>query len=157
PDSLIPDVTNGQSLNAYAYVYNDPVNFTDPSGNVRVPGSLLSSIPDQFKPALVRGTQMGLDMLAWYFDEPAGCSCEGQSSVLIGHLVNGPQAAWAYLSEPAERYGHKIFEEIAEKQVPKWWRRLPLIRSLPGKWGHKTERYWRETHRVYGSLDQLQG
>lgn len=28
PDSLIPDITNGQSLNAYAYVYNDPMTHT---------------------------------------------------------------------------------------------------------------------------------
>jgi RHS repeat-associated protein len=33
-DSLIPDVTNGQALNAYTYVYNDPINLVDPSGNI---------------------------------------------------------------------------------------------------------------------------
>ena len=32
PDSLIPDVSNGQALNAYAYVYNDPLNLVDPAG-----------------------------------------------------------------------------------------------------------------------------
>nr|WP_083778706.1 RHS repeat-associated core domain-containing protein [Oscillochloris trichoides] len=31
PDSLIPDPTNGQAWNRYAYVYNDPVNLVDPS------------------------------------------------------------------------------------------------------------------------------
>jgi hypothetical protein len=27
-------VTNGQALNAYAYVYNDPINLVDPGGNI---------------------------------------------------------------------------------------------------------------------------
>ncbi|NJL09102.1 MAG: RHS repeat-associated core domain-containing protein [Methylacidiphilales bacterium] len=33
PDSLIPDPTNGQAWNRYAYVYNDPQNWVDPSGH----------------------------------------------------------------------------------------------------------------------------
>ncbi len=31
-DSIIPDPTNGQAWNRYAYVYNDVANLTDPSG-----------------------------------------------------------------------------------------------------------------------------
>src|SRR5581483_9256138 len=31
-DSIIPDPTNGQSFNRYAYVSNNPLNAVDPSG-----------------------------------------------------------------------------------------------------------------------------
>lgn len=33
PDSIVPDPTNPQSLNRYAYVLNNPLNYTDPSGH----------------------------------------------------------------------------------------------------------------------------
>ncbi len=32
-DSMVPDAANRQAWNAYAYVYNDPVNLVDPSGH----------------------------------------------------------------------------------------------------------------------------
>jgi RHS repeat-associated protein len=33
PDSIVPEFTGPQSLNPYAYVQNNPVNFVDPSGH----------------------------------------------------------------------------------------------------------------------------
>lgn len=33
PDSIVPDLTNPQSLNRYSYVQNNPVNLTDPTGH----------------------------------------------------------------------------------------------------------------------------
>ena len=33
PDSIIPDVENGQSLNRYSYVLNNPLSWVDPSGH----------------------------------------------------------------------------------------------------------------------------
>jgi RHS repeat-associated protein len=34
PDSIIPNPGNPQSFDRYAYVYNNPVNYTDPSGHI---------------------------------------------------------------------------------------------------------------------------
>ncbi len=36
PDSVIPDPENPQAYNRYSYVYNNPVNNTDPSGHIPV-------------------------------------------------------------------------------------------------------------------------
>ena len=33
PDTIVPDPLNTQALNRYAYVYNSPASFTDPSGH----------------------------------------------------------------------------------------------------------------------------
>ena len=33
PDPLVPELGNPQSLNRYAYVYNNPLRYTDPSGH----------------------------------------------------------------------------------------------------------------------------
>ncbi|NWF91117.1 MAG: RHS repeat-associated core domain-containing protein [Ignavibacteriaceae bacterium] len=36
PDTIVPDLYNPQSLNRYSYVLNQPVNFSDPSGHMRI-------------------------------------------------------------------------------------------------------------------------
>jgi len=36
PDTIVPDASDPQSLNAYAYAYNNPVRYVDPSGHVPV-------------------------------------------------------------------------------------------------------------------------
>src|SRR3990172_4559579 len=33
PDSIVPDHKNPQALNRYSYVLNNPLRYTDPSGN----------------------------------------------------------------------------------------------------------------------------
>ncbi len=115
-DSLIPDITNGQALNAYTYVYNDPINLVDPGGNV--PGLPIQGLDmptrDDARAVLRTPFEWGLNFLNWWNRTPENCYCQGTSSTLIGGLAVGPQAAWAYASEPAERYGVKITEQLID-------------------------------------------
>jgi RHS repeat-associated protein len=37
PDTLVPDPTGSNAFNRYSYVYNNPLRYTDPSGNICVP------------------------------------------------------------------------------------------------------------------------
>ena len=39
PDSIIPDLTNPQSLNRYSYAYNSPVVYRDPTGHLPEQGN----------------------------------------------------------------------------------------------------------------------
>ena len=40
PDTIVPEPGKGQAYNRYAYVYNNPVRYVDPSGHL--PGDLLA-------------------------------------------------------------------------------------------------------------------
>jgi RHS repeat-associated protein len=45
-DSIVPAPGNPQSLNRYAYVYNNPLRYTDPSGRMgSLPLGLFPAIP----------------------------------------------------------------------------------------------------------------
>jgi RHS repeat-associated protein len=44
PDSLIPDPANPQSLNRYAYAYNEPLGYVDPSGHWALPWEVLDVV-----------------------------------------------------------------------------------------------------------------
>jgi hypothetical protein len=43
-DTIVPSFANPQSLNRFAYVYNSPLNYVDPSGHVRMPWQLRMGI-----------------------------------------------------------------------------------------------------------------
>jgi RHS repeat-associated protein len=58
-DSIIPDLTNPQSLNRYTYAYNNPVRYVDPSGH-----SAQESVPTIEEPLLTVNEQMAAD-LGW--------------------------------------------------------------------------------------------
>ncbi len=81
-------MSNGQALNAYAYVYNDPLNFVDPSGNVRVPDWVPNSESLEWtlnnpgkatRYALRDGAANVLMGIDWWYSKPDKCGCTGGS------------------------------------------------------------------------------
>lgn len=78
PDNIIPDITNGQSLNAYAYVYNDPINLVDPSGHVPALPIEGLGLPTQedARSALRTPFEAGLNFIDWWYSEPENCNCQ---------------------------------------------------------------------------------
>ena len=55
PDSLIPAVSNGQAFNAYAYVYNDPLNLVDPAGYFGIGDAVVwtaQHAPESWRPGI---------------------------------------------------------------------------------------------------------
>jgi hypothetical protein len=178
-------VTNGQALNAYAYVYNDPINLVDPGGNIPSLGDIGNAIgdavvaaakraPDSWKSDINSVAEWGIN----FYDAPdaESCSCDDQA----GGFLWGPpvgvaaQGAWGTISQPAARYGSYVIEARFDRQVARWWRNLPGIRSrlvnkiIPRHWGYKTVKgpwqIWPGTARsgwlddiVPSSLDRTSG
>ncbi len=48
PDSIVPDWSNPQSLNRYAYCLNNPLIYTDPSGHYWIENEERSGVYDQY-------------------------------------------------------------------------------------------------------------
>jgi RHS repeat-associated protein len=159
-DSLIPDVTNGQALNPYAYVYNDPINLVDPSGNI--PSGRLSTGAAE---GVRSFAEVGLRALNWWYDQPDNCEClqvnsfaafvnrkltkipvgEQEIPVTPGY-VGGvvAQAYWAYKSTPAEYIGTKVVEKYFFQSKLGWsWIKLRPTLNV--------ERGWKVTNVSRGS------
>lgn len=77
-DPLVQDPTNGQSYNRYTYVFNNPTNFTDPTGFASDPAK--GTLADEVR-QFCRGSAMGLN-------------CVTQTtSLATTFLANNPGAA----------------------------------------------------------------
>jgi RHS repeat-associated protein len=56
PDTIVPGMGNPQNLNRYSYVGNNPYNFGDPSGHMRIkePSIFSSSIKNPFVSSAIK-------------------------------------------------------------------------------------------------------
>ncbi|VAW43024.1 hypothetical protein MNBD_CHLOROFLEXI01-3262, partial [hydrothermal vent metagenome] len=153
-DSLIPDVTNGQALNAYTYVYNDPINRVDPSGNI-------PSLPTRqdVRNTTRRGFEKGLDFLSWWNSKPDDCDCKQNPPSIIDLAQNInlganmlTQIAWGKVTIPAvmtaglvgtyksaplpSQYraignsGHRLASIQSDVNVTDWFRQADAVEYL---------------------------
>jgi len=137
PDSLIPDITNGQALNAYAYVYNDPVNLIDPSGNIPDVGNAVVNIakhlPASWQSSIKGGAAAGLGGLDSWYGQPDSCGCSADPyDSIVNHPLGSPSIAgqpypitpgvianagyqlwWAFKSIPASQIATKTVERFS--------------------------------------------
>jgi RHS repeat-associated protein len=70
PDSLVPDVNNPIAWNGYAFNYNNPVNYVDPSGHFALPAGLLLIAAAGFLGGEIYAVSQGynaLDLEFWQY------------------------------------------------------------------------------------------
>ena len=162
-------MSNGQALNAYAYVYNDPVNLVDSGGNIPIPPINLPNIP--WKTMAVATARGGLNFLDWWQNSaPQQCDCQGGSPAFWGPVAGvAAQGVNGFVTTPAEMYGTKTVEQLVTRQVERsislqWlnnsrlMRRMPLACALmPNKirLGTKTVQEWQVVSRETGTLNEL--
>ncbi len=56
PDTIVPDPTNPQALNRYAYAYNNPISNMDPSGHAPVAVAVVSAVTAISAASAIGGT-----------------------------------------------------------------------------------------------------
>ena len=81
PDSILPDPYDPQQLNRYAYVRNNPVIYTDPSGNFGLLGALIAGAVATYlfassaQPAIAPSSMENAQQLATQHDKLFKDSC----------------------------------------------------------------------------------
>jgi len=85
PDSIIPDLTNPQSLNLFSYVLNSPLLFIDPSGHMYIEESCgrlecIGNEREQLEVAIMTEEYSGSDGLLSEWDSNFGIEFDGSWS-----------------------------------------------------------------------------
>jgi len=100
PDTLVPEPGKPQALNRYTYVYNNPLNYTDPSGN----DPWWCDTPECYRRYLDGLTQnpsspppwQDLDALETWLLRTMIENAEGEIAGEIRHNLYGGSSLWAY-------------------------------------------------------------
>ncbi|MCX6879879.1 MAG: FG-GAP-like repeat-containing protein [Verrucomicrobia bacterium] len=93
PDSIVPDPENPQALNRYSYVYNDPLNNTDPTGHAPVVVAVISAAMVSSTPAIATWVAVtawvgaGLSVAGYFAKDPILSS--------VGAVMLGFAGGWA--------------------------------------------------------------
>ena len=111
PDPLVPEPGDPQSLNRYAYVNNNPLRYTDPSGRtVDAGGAPIGCDPRQDKcqgNPYWNSDQLGMDLFwDWYYEHGWSVRIYGPNAALTKDLRNdeGVQAAREQFYQDPEHY-----------------------------------------------------
>ncbi len=148
PDTIVPEPGNPQSLNRYAYVYNNPLRYTDPSGRRPTSGceyegcSLRPGLPPESTWQLPDGTQLPYD--------PQLAAAYGNSPLLDPQTAAIVQTAVGFLCEWCD-WGMTFY---AWSQGDfSWWDLAGLLPILPAA-GVRSARHADEVADVVKRLDK---
>ena len=75
-------MSNGQALNAYAYVYNDPLNLVDPAGYFGIGDAVVwaaQNAPESWRPGISNFARGGINRLNWWYSQPEDCDCSSSN------------------------------------------------------------------------------
>ena len=135
PDTIVPEPRNPQSLNRYSYVYNNPVNYTDPTGHLGDPDrdygggghysyDHLSSQP-RFIPPVIR-----------YIHRDMVRNAQGIVAALIGasnfyaSVLHETPLGWRFKAFAFALWGSQVMDASIKKH-------LGPLAPLVANWDHK--------------------
>ena len=147
-DTMVPDDTNPQALNRYAFAYNNPVSNVDPTGHAPVVVAAIAAIAAD---TAIGYIGFALITAGYFLDDPVLMSV-GQ--VCLGYAGGGPLGAlvsaatspispldpnvkqsigWAYSA-------YNLFGGGVEADPER-------VKGLKGDWQARSDEYWLETGR----------
>lgn len=103
-------MTNGQALNAYAYVYNDPLNLVDPAGYFGIGDAVVwtaQHAPESWRPGIQNAAAKGINGLDWWYSKPDNCDC-GSSNFPAQKVSLITQFGFAMWTKPAQRIASRV-------------------------------------------------
>ncbi|NOK62792.1 MAG: hypothetical protein GFH27_549305n214 [Chloroflexi bacterium AL-W] len=125
PDALVPDVLNGQAWNAY--VYNDPINWVDPSGYAPWDGPVnrVREAAGNARRSMKDGFGLAKQ---WWNEKPDPCECGLDGGSGVADFLSrwggplGLQGAWGFFSSPAKWEAKSTIERLHYMGWRKGWR-----------------------------------